>query len=188
MATAGPNAPGTMTDDAAVGTQAWTNPGNVASSNNAYAQAASSGATTHYIKCVAFGFAIPGGSTINGVQVDIERKANRNTATRYGIDSTVSLVKGGTVSGHNKADLVNKYPTTDTSKSYGGAADLWGLTLTDSDVNAATFGVVLSSFITDDVTSTTVTVDLITITVTYTAGAGGLSIPVAMQSYRQRRV
>lgn len=188
MATAGPNAPGTMADDAAVGTKAWTNPGDVASSNNVYATANSGGETTHYLKCTNFGFAIPGGSTINGVSVSIERKANRSTSGRYAKDATVSLVKGGTVSGNNKAATGTFYPTTDTVASYGSSADLWGLTLTDTDINASTFGVVLSADIADDVTSTTASIDLITITITYTAGAGGLSIPVAMQSYRQRRV
>lgn len=188
MSTAGPNAPGTMTDDAAVGTVAWSNPGNVATSNDVRAIASSGGATSHYLNCSNFGFAIPAGSTINGVTVSIERMSNRLTAVRYAIDSTVSLVKGGTVSGSNKADLVAKWPLTEAVATYGGASDLWGLTLTDSDVNASTFGVVLSAFVTHDIASTSGQVDFISITIDYTAGAAGVSIPVASQSYRQRRV
>lgn len=185
MATAGPNAPGTMADDSAVGTVAWSNPGNVASSNDARAIVSSGGATSHYLKCTNFGFAIPGGSTINGVTVSIERVSNRLTAVRYAIDSTVSLVKGGAVSGNNKADLATKWPLTEAVATYGGASDLWGLTLTDSDVNASTFGVVLSAFVTHDIASTSGQVDFISITVDYTAGASG--VPKHSMHYARMR-
>lgn len=195
MATAGPNAPGTMADDSAVGTTVWTDPGNVAASDDARAQANPlSGAanSSHYLKCTNFGFAIPSGATINGVTVAIERTTfSAPDASHYTRDSVLSLVKGGTVSGYNKADTATSWTSTETTISYGGAADLWGLTLTDSDVNASTFGVVLSVAQRDRFAQgNTGNVDLITITINYTAGGGGggLSIPVAMQSYRQRRV
>ena len=195
MATAGPNAPGTMADDNAVGTITWATTGNVAASDNTYSTALitpGSIETSHYLKCTNFGFSIPSGDTINGITVDIERKASQNSGASYYIrDSGLYLVKGGTVSGTNKAATATNWPTTDASASYGGAADLWGVALTDTDVNASTFGVVLSVVGRDRfATGQNGYVDLITITVTYTTGGGGggLSIPVAMQSYRQRRV
>lgn len=194
MSTAGPNAPGTMADDSAVGTVTWSTVNNATASDNAYTDARSSSAgttTSHYVKATNFGFAIPGGATINGVTVSIERKASHLTAGRNIKDSTVSLVKGGTVSGNNKAATGTSWPTSDGVASYGGAADLWGLTLTDADVNASTFGVVLSVAINKATGKgfTTGSVDFISITIDYTTGGGGaLSIPVASQSYRQRRV
>lgn len=196
MATAGPNAPGTMADDSAVGARTWSNPGNAASSNNTYATIAPApgGADgSHYLKCTNFGFAVPSGATINGVTVSIERKMDNSSGNnQYVRDSVVSLVKGGTVSGANKAITATNWPATDTSLDYGGVADLWTLALTDTDVNASTFGVVLSTTERDRFAVGGIVgyVDLITITIDYTAGGGGggLSIPVAMQSYRQRRV
>ena len=58
-------------------------------------------------------------------------------------DTTVKLVKGGSISGDNKAtstDLIS----TEAYISYGGSSDLWGNTLTYSDINAITFGVAFS--------------------------------------------
>ncbi len=191
MATAGPNAPGTMANDAAVGTDSWGTPNNAKVSDNSYAIAvASSTSDSNYLKATNFGFAIPSGATINGVSVSIERYFS--TTPNSAKDKVVKLVKGGTVSGDNKADTGTNWPSTDTAKTYGGAADLWGLTLTDTDTNASTFGVVLqiAKTISDGKTASNAYVDFISITITYTegGGGGGLSIPVAMHSYRRRRV
>lgn len=60
------------------------------------------------------------------------------------VDSVVKVVKGGTVSGDNKASA-DLWPDAPTQKSYGGAQDLWGASLTVADVNASNFGVVLST-------------------------------------------
>ena len=195
MATAGPSAPGTTADDNAVGTKTWATTSNATVSDDAHSIvncAAGALETSHYLKCTNFGFSIPSGATIDGVTVAIERKATGNSGGNlYVRDSTVSLVKGGTVSGANKAVTLTNWTTTDSVASYGGATDLWTLTLADTDINASTFGVVLSVLMRDRFsTGQDGKVDLITISVDYTAGGGGggLSIPVAMHSYRQRRV
>lgn len=60
------------------------------------------------------------------------------------VDTTVKLVIGGTVSGDNKSAGA-AIPSSLQYRTFGGAADLWGLSLSDSDVNAADFGVVYSS-------------------------------------------
>lgn len=179
-----------MADDSAYGTHGWSNPNNAKVSDNSYASvSASFGGNTHYLKATNFGFAIPSGATINGVSVSIERKSTVGSPNTVK-DNVVKLVKGGTVSGSNYADTGTNWPSSDTVKTYGGSADLWGLSLTDSDVNASNFGVVLAAAMGSIIgkNACSAFVDLITITITYTVGAGGLSIPVAMQSYRQRRV
>jgi hypothetical protein len=53
----------------------------------------------------------------------------------------VQLIKGGAISGNNKADTVTTYGTSDATITYGGDGDLWGLSLTAADVNASNFGV-----------------------------------------------
>lgn len=144
MASEGPNNPGTMADDAAVGTLAWSNPDNAKTSDDAYARRTNDfwikdkyvkivksdasigaenkgdtvnawssteayysyggaadlwseawtpadindvdfgvvlsiyggfGTESHYLKATNFGFTIPVGATINGILVEIERKA-----------------------------------------------------------------------------------------------------------------
>ena len=194
MATAGPSASGTAVDDNSVGTVTWSNPGNVAASDNTYATiTAPSGAAVyaHYLKCTNFGFSVPSGATIDGVTVSIDRyMTNSSGNSQYVRDDVLRLVVGGTISGANKA-VSSNWPSTETTLVSGGAADLWTLTLSDTDVNASTFGVVLGVILRDRFAVGGVVgyVDLITITIDYTAGGGGgLSIPAAMQSYRQRRV
>ncbi len=134
---------------------------------------------------------MPSGATINGVTVSVERKATNNEGSLlYARDSVLKLVKCGAVSGDNKAATTTNWPTSDASASYGGAADLWGLTLTDSDVNASDFGCVISATYKGAPMKSFCSpyVDHITITVTYTESGGGASaVPVIAHSYRQRR-
>ncbi len=188
MATAGPNAPGTMADDAAVGTLTWANPDNAKTNNTAYAtfNAGYSTAQSHYLKATNFGFAIPSGATIDGVSVSIERRTGYVSGT-YGRTTVVKLVKGGTVSGDNKASATD-WPDADAVASFGGVSDLWGLTLTDTDINDSTFGVVLSATITNDeeMFLNIGYVDYISITITYTTGAPA-GVPKQMMHYAKMR-
>jgi hypothetical protein len=178
MTTVGPNSPASssdVTNVTGVGDQAWSNPGNAATSNSTHATFTDSSAGSNYLKAVNFSLSIPSGATINGITVEIKRKANLSQSGGGGAritDVTVKLVKGGTISGTNKASAT-RWTTSEAYFTYGGAADLWGLTLTDSDVNASNFGVVLSVAGNLADGSETGSVDHIRITVDYTAVAGG---------------
>jgi|GEM_PF-4639521 len=158
--------PGTLADDAAVGTVTWTNPSNAGTSNNVYAVSLSNesglGRFSHYLKATNFGFSIPTGSTINGVVVEIEEFTWDPVACK---NIVVRLVKGGSVSGDNKA-TGSFISDVESYVSYGGASDLWGNTLALSDINASNFGMVLQVF-TDEASD--VFVDHIRITVHYTS-------------------
>lgn len=171
MASSGPNSPGTLADDSGVGTLAWTNPNNASSSDNTYATVLINNptVTTHYLKATNFGFSIPNGSTINGIVVEIERKSSSNTVSRFARDNVVKLVIGGSIVGSNYS-LAAKWSTTESYFTYGGSSDLWGNTITVSDVNSSTFGVVLSASLSDTnkVRTETAYVDHIRITVYYT--------------------
>lgn len=186
MATQGPNIAGTGVDDSSVGTTTWINPGNITADDGSFATrvqgtVSADGAITHYLKGTNFGFSIPTGATINGVLVEWKKKATTasGSSNRW-VDKTVSLVKGGTVSGDNKADTTTNWPTTIAYASYGGSSDLWGITLTDTDVNDSTFGVVLSGNPTvPSDTSNTGSVDAVRITITYTDAGGFVGFYVA---------
>lgn len=67
--------PGTLANDSAAGTNAWTNPSNAASSNNTYATCATDG-LTQYLKATNLGLSIPTLATILGIKLEIERKAD----------------------------------------------------------------------------------------------------------------
>lgn len=190
MTTAGPNAPGTMAQDTSYGSAVtpWLSVDNAKLDNGAYAVSGgySLSFPSYYLKATNFGFSIPSGATINGITVTINRKASKNDSN-YARDESLRLVKGGTISGNNKASATH-WPTSDTDAVYGGISDLWGLALSDSDVNASNFGVVLSAnYYNPGKGTVTGYVDFISITVTYTTGGGGASaVPVIMNQYRQR--
>lgn len=170
MTTAGPNLPSSGVNDNAVGSTAWSNPGNATTDDATYATTAgTSGAQSNYLKVSGFGFAVPAGATLDGFTVDIRRKSSQNASLRYTYDAVVSLLIGGAVTGNNKGALTTKWTTTDATATYGGAADKWGTTPTLAQVNASNFGVVLSvkNF---GGTGATASVNWIKVTVTYTVG------------------
>ncbi len=174
MSSAGPNSPGTITSTGSG--IAWSSAKNAGASDNNYASVlvVDFASNTRLLKATNFNFAIPTGATIDGISVSIERKASKNSATEYVIDYSLKLVKTDVVSGDSLADTTTKWPTSDTVATYGGAANLWGNSLTAEDVNDSTFGVALQARLTPALESEiTAYVDHITITVTYTLAASG---------------
>lgn len=173
MSSAGPNSGGTFANVPVSGAFIWGSLSNAGASDNTYAFSSYGGGLSltesDQLKATNFGFSIPGGATINGVVVEIEKKVS--SAAFNTKDKTVQLVKGGTASGNNKASA-SVWPTSDAYSTYGSSSDLWGLTLTDSDINASNFGVIVT--IQSDGTgksSYAAYVDHIRITVYYTAGS-----------------
>lgn len=137
---------GIVIDDASVGTVAWTNPMNAqGGSLSAFASWISGGNNiiSHYLNAQNFGFSIPLTSAILGVQLGINRKNPNGLGNTH--DSTVSLIKGGVISGNNKA-LATNWSTTEQYANYGSSSDLWGLSLTPSDINSSNFGAAISVF------------------------------------------
>lgn len=99
---------------------------------------------SNYVTASNFGFAIPAGSIINGIEVEIVQQWGAASYT-YAHDQAVQLIKAdGTLGGTNKA-TATEYLMVDAYQYYGGATDLWGETLTVTDVNDADFGVAYSA-------------------------------------------
>ena len=162
------NSGGTFTSDGS-GEVAWTNPSRVASSNNQYATAALGVIDTSAVLIVTnFGFSVAG--TVSGIAVAVERKGS--VASEI-LDLTANLYLSGSPRGSDKADLENLWPSADTVKTYGGAADLWGTTWTPTQVNDSTFGFGLACYNAVGAATRTASIDHIAITVTYTAAAAG---------------
>lgn len=164
MTTAGPNSPGTLANDTSWAGNAWSNPGNAAASDDARASATVDANDTNYLKATNFGFAIPADSTIDGVVVEVERSA---AAVGDVAERRMLLVKGGSVVGSDKS-IGTGFPSTDAYKTYGGASDLWGTTLTPADVNGSGFGCVFAAQQSVNGPGKTALVDHIRITVYYT--------------------
>jgi hypothetical protein len=175
VATAGPNFPGTAISAAIHAPEdddAWVTPTGVIADDTTYANitAASfdSPDVSRQLYASQFGFAIPGGSTIDGISVSINRRA---LAASSAEDFRVQLSTAeNTFVGDNKADTVTAWPTADATVSYGGITDTWNASPTVAMVNAVGFGVTLS--VQTLLANVDVFVDHITMTITYTPPAG----------------
>jgi hypothetical protein len=180
MASQGPNNPTAAVDDTSSGSRVWSNPTNVFSSNNTYAQASTFLATnvTHGLKVTGFGFTVPTGSTINGIVMEAERHCDSvgSIPDEDSIgDTVVRLLKGGTQVGNNYRVLggVSPWSSGDVYRTYGGTTDLWGTTWTAEEVNSPNFGCWIQAEISSTVGNTSARVDHVRITTYYTPSAGG---------------
>lgn len=136
-------APTAAEDNAEIGTIAWSKPGNAEASDNVYATAAmTSGATSHYLVVKEFNFPSLEDFEIEGISLEVERKAQAAPVSPGILDLDVYLVQGGAIGGTNAAKAEDGWPTVDTIASYGGASDLWGRTWTWEQ--AAALGVALA--------------------------------------------
>jgi len=141
----------------------WTNSNNVFTSNSVYAtNAVSANSTGASLSATGFGFSIPSSAIIKGITASVIRKASTSNTLQ---DATVQLLKAGSAVGSNKA-VSGTWSTSNTTKTYGTASDLWGTTWTASDVNNANFGLKFAAKAGS--TAATASVDYITIQVTYT--------------------
>lgn len=175
----GPSNATTIVNDSSVGTYTWLNPDRAKVSNDSWATTTleSSSLRTHYLKATGFGFTIPTGATISGIQVGIERHQTcaSDSCSSTVRDNTVKIVKNGTVNGSDYASS-SAWPLTDAVATYGtGTSDKWGTTWTAADINNANMGVVLSVE-RNSGNDRNVYVDNITMTVYYTLAASTTTI------------
>jgi hypothetical protein len=174
MPSSGPRFPGTTANLSNAGTSentdAWTTPSNVANNDGAESTIVAASYDSPDISQILvssnFGFAIPTGSTIDGIEVEIER---RSIIANSGKDFRVQLAKGTTFAslvGNNKAVPATIWPTSIAVATYGGATDLWGTTWTPAEINASSFAIFLSAQA--NIANADIGVDFIRITVHYT--------------------
>src|SRR5439155_14732516 len=118
------SAAGTCVNATGIGTLAWSNASRAQTSDNSYATAAFSanGDASNFLKCTDFGFTIPSGSMIEGIQVEWEY-ANPGPQSEVK-DKAARVVKGGTIGTPDRATTV-AWPSTDSFVTYGDAADMW---------------------------------------------------------------
>ena len=121
------------------GADPWTSPGNVTADDNANASTpeGAADATSDTLRATNFGFAVPAGATIDGIEVRYRRF---NDGSKTIATTNLRLVKSGVSQGSAKTPAGN-WEATETANTQGGAADLWGATPTDTDVNASGWGV-----------------------------------------------
>lgn len=165
--------------------KAWVNPSNAAANDGSLTtatfivQAGTVGAGTEMLLATNFGFTIPDGAQIDGVEVTYEM--SRIIGAINVFEYVGRMVFGGVIKNTNKADFSTP-GIFDGNKTYGSSSDLWGETLTSSIVNATDFGMVVGAQVASlgpNVDSGTARVDVIDLTVHYTV----IPPPVTTQAF-----
>lgn len=161
---------------------AWVSPTNVGADDATEASITAatfdSPDVSRRLQCWAFGFTIPGGATIDGITVEIDR---RSIIAGSGKDFRVQLSTSASTTassppftGTNKADTSTTWPSSSTVATYGGASDTWSASPTDSMVNDTNFGVLFSGQAL--IANADIGCDFIRMTINYTAGGGAASL------------
>lgn len=145
MAAEGPNYPAEATnyDWMGFGLRSWSDLTYIGAddSNYAYAESGFMGNQyTMYALATNFGFSIPAGATIDGIEYSAEAYGTGGGANWYSFKS----VKGGTIGGNELSD--NSFLGIEETKSFGGSSNLCGQTWAAEDVNNSGFGGSLAIF------------------------------------------
>ncbi len=167
-ATAGPSFPTNSSDGNGPNNQTWTNPSYVDANDSSYATCTMASSTqSNALVSKGFGFSIPSGKTIDGIELKISAETQTGGSGSSPIFSLVNLLKNGTDVGitdhHSSAS--GPLTTTETVFTFGGPTDLWGTTWLYSDINNINFGSVF--IFTQGVGIWTAAVNYITIKVYY---------------------
>jgi len=120
--------------------------GTYINNNRHSTNAGSSAGSTNIAQFTNVNNFVPSGATINGIEVRIQAGAGSEFASTVHRFNTVRLIKGGVISGTNKDSTTHLSIGLGTYYTYGNSTDMWGLTLTDTDVNASNFGVSCSFY------------------------------------------
>jgi hypothetical protein len=145
--------PTSAVNDAGGGTTSWT----ITSVTNCVCPVDKT--TSNYLEMTGYGFSIPTGSSITGVEVSISCGNSGGTTqpTLY-----AQLLKAGALAGVSKS----LFPLASTT--FGGSADLWSATWSEAEAENSGFGV--SIWLVGGSNGNTVTVTGATIKIHYTTG------------------
>lgn len=167
------------TNNATSGTVAWTNPGNITSSNDVYATVTVTNnvlmpESSQWLEGNTFGLSVPGTATITGIEVTVEGQKTGGTAGAF-VYIRLALA-GVALNVTQKLDGAGSYGNgSDVTVTYGGVNDSWGTTFSPANVNSAGFGVDVQLRAVGSVGSDIdFSIDHITVKVYYTFGASGL--------------
>lgn len=172
MSSIGPLSPGTMADDATVGSVSWSNPDNAKVSDNVYATVNLATGASHYLKATNFGFSIPTGATIDSILVEVEGKTGAYSTSN---STHIQMFTGGASKGNSDTTTGAGITTTEGYKSYNAYyAGLFNTTWTPADINSSDFG---AGFYMTNSIPDTMSIDHIRITVYYTEVGYGVISP-----------
>jgi len=119
----------------------WSNPTNAETQDNNYADVLFTlSSESDTLRCTNFGFTIPNGATIKGIQFRMDHGASSSDSIT---DYLIKLVDSTGEIGENKAKSGYWYfkEEVDLYRYYGNASDMWNTELDYSDINSNSFGI-----------------------------------------------
>ena len=154
----------------------WLNSDNSKISDDSYTTSAwdlvgdnPSNRATRELRANNFGFSIPADAHIDGIVVEIKKRASADSLDHV-TDDLVKLhmaIDADSFGSENKADTATFWSTTDSTSVYGDTFDLWSDFWTQDDINSPNFGVGVMAHIFADSSAITAFIDHIQITVFY---------------------
>ncbi|QQS22956.1 DUF2341 domain-containing protein [bacterium] len=118
----------------------WSDINQASGSDDAYASSSlKSDWCSYFLYLDGFGFNIPAGATIDGIEVGIERRAEFAGDL---VEQYVSMLDAGSPVGSNYADS-NYWQDYDDTVYYGSSSDLWGNSWSPGMINDTGFGIIL---------------------------------------------
>jgi len=167
MASTGFTICGTGANNTDVGTEAWASPGNITADDgsNASGAAAAKNEQMNYLVGSNFGFAIPAGSTIDG----IEARLQASDVVSQADITHVIIYKDDSTPGNDLEAGTTGVTSTPTNYDYGSSSELWGLTWTPAEINSANFQLRISM----NAGLGDPAVDFLAVNIHYTEAAGG---------------
>jgi hypothetical protein len=171
---------GTVTGNVNFGTSInWANPNRVTLSDDLHGDAKLDvGDVSKYLQVSDYGYVIPPGATIDGIEVRIE--CHQEDFTANFADASIVLTKAGVPVGADRAGT-GYYDDKDYVNTYGSSTDLWGTTWTAADLMDPGFGVLYAVTRLGGAGTFYMYVDYVEVTV-YFSGVGCV-LPVAYNSY-----
>lgn len=132
------NSAGTGANGTGGGSDSWSAPGNITASDDTYATISNPGFISKDLECTNFGFAIPAGATIDGIEVNMERYKSAGSIN----DSSVKLLNADGAGGETSVDRETglAWLGIEGVVTFGGSTDNWGETWTPAKINSSSFG------------------------------------------------
>ncbi len=176
MPTVGPNLGGFVYTYAGAFNPDWVNPNNILLDDGSYAVCTRSVSSSQswFIGVEDFGFAIDPADTILGITIQVKAKLSLSNAFKDIRASIYKLGQDGETQANKATNLFTSYGVTDTTVSYGGAADLWSQSWAPADVNSAGFGFLFQVEKTTGSASRTFSIDAIFCSIT-SVGVGPIN-------------
>lgn len=141
----------------------WTNATNVTGTTGFATVVLSTGSpNSDFLKANGFGFGLST-STLQGIQVTCNAKLSGVESTGY-VTVTATLLRNGVSVGQSRFATI--FQNTTLQLPFGNSTDLWGSGLLAADLNAATFGVLISATLSANAIVSPITLSINDIAVT----------------------